>query len=350
MATLRRALFVAALPWACSLQYSSNSNSSAIQADGEETGPRTAILLVGLMRRLMENDWLHMVKTKMIDPNQADLFVHTTEGGHELEDINREFEGPLIQAMSNPQPHAPHSDADFQFWHVGMAFRLMVAHEKKMGWRYNVVVKMRTDVSPWGGASLNLAGWQQQGFIHMMTDWMYWGQRDDMEQVVKFYDNIQPYFQQKYPLPLGRPIDVDAMLESIKRDPRMKAEKYQPVTSDVANRIADWHSYTKIETLPYPDEGKVGALANLQAALSRGVKTCVDGRGCQTICGDRYYNANDGRRCDGGGDYEHGQIRCEKDLLGWVQSRGLVICDIGKSMNMINFKGVIENRRLASDC
>jgi len=344
---------VAALPWACSLQFSSNGNSSAIQADAEEAQPRTALLLVGLMRRLMENEWLHMVKTTMIEPNKADLFVHTTAEGHELDDVHREFAGSLVDAKSNAQPPERKSDqaiADYQFWHVGMAFKIMAAHEKKEGFKYDVVIKLRTDVSPWGGATLNLAGWQQQGFIHMMTDWMYWGQRDDMEQVAKFYDNIQPYFVQKYPVPISRPIDVDAMLESIKRDPRMKAEKYVPVVTDVANKIAPWHSYNKIETLPYPDEGKLGALANLQAALDRGVKKCADGVNCKTMCGDRYYNEHDGRRCDGGGDYEHGQIRCEKDILGWVQSRGLAICDIGKSMHTINFKGTIEKRPLASDC
>jgi len=349
----RRALLVSSLPFACGLHLASNRTYAPdmlIEDDEERAGPHTAVLLVGLMRGMDANNWVSMINEKVIKPHNADLYVHTTESARkELDDVRREFADSLVVAVNQPQPNAPHGDSDYQFWHVSEAFKLMEKHEADRG-RYQVVIKLRTDVSPWGSAALNLAGWQQQGFIHMMTDWMYWGQRNDMQEVVKFYDNINSYFQAKYPAPLGRPIDVQAMLETIRRDPRMKAEKYLPVGNPAAQEIEDWHSYNKIETLPYPDEGKVGALANLQAASSKGLTQCLDGHGCTTRCGDRYYNDHDGRACDGGGDYEHGQIRCEKDLLGWVQAQGLVICDIGKAMNAVNFKGLVESRRLASDC
>jgi len=349
--SLWRTLLLSGLPLACGLQVVSQQNESIVRRDAEEGAPRVAMLLVGLMKRLDENNWWNMVKTKIVVPHKVDIFIHTSQEGKQMEAIH-EMDDYVVELVDVPATTPPSTQADLQFWHFKEAFKLMHMHEYRSGWQYNVVIKMRTDISPWGNGYLSLKGYETGGSIHMMTDWMFWGRRDDMEKVTTYWDNLHNYFQIQYPHAMGRPIDVKAMYESIKRDPRQKALKYLPPNDPTLHRSGeDWHSYNKIDVLPYPDEGKLGALANLKAALDRGKTKCVDGLGCTTRCGDRLYFENkDGRWCDGGGDYDPSEIRSESALLAWIQSRGLVICDIGASMSTINFKGVVEQRHLASDC
>jgi hypothetical protein len=345
MVSARLALLCSALPLACSLQMVSQHAEDTLGG-----GKRTAVLLVGPIKRLNENDWWKMTEATVLKPHNADLFIHTSEDGHGMDNIN-ETDEYLVSYADVKAEKAPSTDEDLQFWHFKEAFKMMCAHEAKSKFKYDVIVKMRTDVSPWGKAALSLDGWQKPGFIHMMTDWMFWGQRDDMEVVATYWDNLHNYFQVQYPSTMARPIQVEAMLESIKRDPRQKALDFKPRKDPVNHPGEDWHSYNKIDVLPYPDEGMEGALANLKAALDRKMTRCVDGHGCTTRCGDRLYvEGKDGRWCDGKFDYDSKEIHTESALLSWINSRGLIICDIGSTMNLVNFKGTVEVRHLASDC
>lgn len=325
-----------------------------LTAVGNTTSSReknTAILLVGLMRGWDQNHWHKRVRKNIVKPHNADIFVHATEMRDEFADM-RSFFGDSIKAiLDEGQPGVPpQSAADFQFWHLQEAWALMVKYENNMNMKYDVVIKLRTDIAPCRSAYLSLAGWEIPGRIHMLSDMIFWGQRDDMEKITHFYDNITPYYKQKYADPFSRPIDVHAMLESIKRDPITNKKNFDPTKNNVVEGI-DWHLYNKIETVPYPDMGKLGALKNLKAAAQEGITICRDNHQCRVRCGDQYYNERLGpRSCDGGGDYAHGEIRCEKDILHWVMANGLIVCDVGASMHTIWWKLGKEVRDMARDC
>merc|ERR1740117_617864 len=55
-----------------------STGENVLEAADEEAKPRVAVLLVGYMRGLNSYDWVNLIKTKVIAPNKADLFVHTT--------------------------------------------------------------------------------------------------------------------------------------------------------------------------------------------------------------------------------------------------------------------------------
>lgn len=317
--------------------------------------PRTAILLSGLMRNwdMWDGEWAKSFMERMVEPNNADIFIHTSEfegethkpmtvfGGNiealslepkEAITVEMVFGDYLKEWKSADQPSPPQGLADLQFWHVERAWNMMEVYEKKNNFKYDVVIKTRTEIAPNRNtnAILDLAGWQDEGKIHMATDMLWWGRRDDMEKTVGFYSSILSYYVKRYPDPSGRPIHVKALLETYLRDPRYSNNDDK----------ADWHTLSKIDTLPYPDMGKDGPVENLRAAVDAGIDVCIAQNGCKTHRGDH----------GSGGDYTYGEIRCEKDILDNVLRHDLIICDVGKGMHSIFYKGFIEERPHARDC
>merc|ERR1711862_715975 len=126
-------------------------------------------------------------------------------------------------------------------------------------------------MAPMSPSSLDLAGWETPQRIHMMTDMLFWGQRQVMLHMANLSNNIVSYYQGQHPDPFKRPIQVKALLDSLKRDVRLQSSDGD-----------DWYLYNKLEVLPYPDMGLHGAVANLEAAVSAGMDAVIcDGALCK---------------------------------------------------------------------
>lgn len=292
--------------------------------------PKTGILLIGQMRNY--DTWLPRFLEGMVTPNSADVFIHAEAVPQDL----AEGLGDTVKDTKETGAVVPCVGAECQFWHLQEAWKQMEQYETLNGFKYDVVVKARTEVAPMKPSYLDLAGWEEPGRIHMMTDMLFWGPREDMHSTALFYEGIQAYYKKEHPDAFQRPIAVKALLDSLVRDVRLRAAKDE-----------DWRLYNKLETLPYPDMGLDGAVANLKAAVAAGMTDVIcDGKACNAHCGDRYKN----NECKNAGDYRYGEIRCEKDLLDWIISRGITICDVGASMVQVYDKGKVTIRSNSSDC
>jgi hypothetical protein len=218
-----------------------------------------------------------------------------------------------------------------QFFNFEEAFKMMSDYEQSNGFRYDVVVRARSDVVPAPPAWLNLEEWRDEGRLHMMTDMIFWGRRDDMAKIANAYSGAQLYYHQ-YPDPWKRPIAVASLLDTLWRDP----------FSNEHTTGESWKLYQKLQTLPYCNMGEKGATRNLRKAMEHGLEyvTFEGDNTCAVSPGDVF----------NGADYQYGQLNCEKDLLHWVLVHNLTICDVGSSMHLVMFHNRIIKRRLASDC
>jgi len=295
--------------------------------DKKQHSPKTAILLVGMMR-----DWerhIGAMLSGMVHPNNADIFIHTS----------RPVDNALVERLGSNLKRHVHREAtnslgrgwNPQFFNFEEAFKLMSDYEQANGFTYDVVVRARSDVVPKPPAWLNLEEWRDEGRIHMMTDMIFWGRRDDMAKIAKTHSGVQRYYK-KYPDPWKRPIAVASLLDTLLRDPFVNRHGGRE----------SWLLYQKIQTLPYPNMKQEGAIKNLKKAMEHGLEFVrFEGNDTCAVSHGDVFNVN---------DYRFGRLVCEKDLLHWVLVHNLTICDIGSSMNLITFKGNTIKRRLASDC
>lgn len=302
---------------------SKSQNGVGYYAPGEK--PKTAILLVGLLR-----DWpthIDEFLSGMVHPNDADVFIHSKEPDEELV---QKFGSILKGHASNAAEHWLAEGWHSQFWHFEEAWKLMSSYEQSNNFKYDVVVRARSDVAPVAPSWLNMAEWRDEGRIHMMTDMMFWGRRDDMAKIASMYTEAGAYYK-KHQDPMRRPIPVEKLLDSILRD---------PFTNRETN--SKWHLYQKLGTLPYPDMGEKGAIANLQKAVAKGMNfASFEGdETCLVSHGD-IYNSQ---------DYRYGILACEKDILHWVLIHNLTICDLSPDMGHLRWKNKLVQRHLASDC
>jgi len=292
--------------------------------------PRTAILLVGLM-----NEWedhIDLFMSRMVLPNKADVFIHTTGMPGNL----AKRLGGSLKAIVDEELKVPSRRIHMQFWHLEQAFELMARHEVKEGLQYDVVVRARSDVVPVPPSQLNLSEWRPEegDKLHMMSDMVFWGGRRAMAKVAKFWSAIRSYYTSQYPDPMKRHISVLRLLDSLQRDPwvnRRSEDAGEP-----------WTLYQKLPTLPYPDMGEVGAVENLRAAAKRGVLSWPPASGppgevhCGDVCNEK--------------DYRPAWPQSEKDILHFAMINDLTVCDVGASMRWLKVKGDLMERKLSSDC
>jgi len=294
--------------------------------------PRTAFLLVGLMRHWDEGDFIDLFLNKMVKPNSADVFIHAPE-------VPLGLVVALNQCLKGYEEEDLQDETLQQFWHLEKAWSAMKKHESETKQKYDIVVRTRTEIAPVGNSYLSLLGWEQKGRIHMMTDMLFWGQREDMEKVVRFHKDFTKYYMVDYREPMSRPLHLKAFLESMKRDPQIAAN-----TTAASEAL-----YNKFSSLAYPDMGRISILENVQAAIDAGVDLCIDDKFCQKRCGS-HYPKNSPRSCVAAGEFQRDQIRSERDILDWVLAQDLVICDVGASMRTVRFHTWEVERELARDC
>jgi hypothetical protein len=289
--------------------------SMAIRADTghAQKKPKTAILLVGLMR-----DWelnLEAILSGMVRPNSAHIFIHTSDVINHI--LVKQLGSSLKRYVGNIPEHSLHHGWNNQFFNFEEAFKLMGDYERSNGFKYDVVVRARSDVAPAPPAWLNLEEWRDEGRIHMMTDLIFWGRRDDMAKIANTYSDVKLYYD-RHPDPWRRPIAVASLLDSFPRDPFVHRKGN-----------GSWTLHQKLQTLPYPDMGEEGALANLKKAMEKGMEyVTFEGHNTCTVSHGDVYTPN---------DYLNNSLNCEKDLLHWVLVHNLTICDIGSSMNRVQF-------------
>ncbi|CAE8657870.1 unnamed protein product [Polarella glacialis] len=291
--------------------------------------PRTAVLLVGLMK-----DWerhvAHILES-IAKPCNADIFIHTS--GMPLKLVARL--GSSLKGWKdeyNKNNNIRKEKQTMQFWHLQRAWKLMLAHEHSSGFTYDVVVKARSDVVPLPPAHLTFAGWREGGRLHMMTDYLFWAKRADFEKISDQFTSIRRYMPGgQYQDPYKRPIAVEKLLQSLKVDPWVN----RGTSSET------WELYQKIQTLPYPDMGRAGAIPNLEAAMEQGLHfiPMTDGQTCKVHCGDI---------CLPNG-FLKGGWHSEKDLLDYALIQDIMICDVGANVTQVMFKGRVVARMLARD-
>lgn len=335
-----RVVCLAAAMGAYGLQLSGTVNNSA-----SSKNPRVAVLLVG-MPRGWTHDYVKDLRDGVVDLHGADVFVHMCDEDYDLNGLVKQIGSPVVEVLDDCLTEGgPHA----QFWHLHEAFDMMKEHETRKGFTYDVVIKMRTEISPAAsnGGSIDLAGWEQKGRLHMMTDMIFWGQRREMAVMADLFDSIESFYAVEYPNPFDRPIDVKALYETYLRDPRNEPN---------VTKKAPWYAYNKLEAVPYPDMVRGGAIENLQAALDKGITVCPSAQ-CSLRCGERYdllcENGDDsvcGKfGCRNHADYVTGSCVAEKDILTWPLAHGIILCDIGKSYNPYRGKtGVVA--RESRDC
>lgn len=304
------------------------SRAIPARTNKKQNSPKTAILLVGLLRYWERH--IDAMLSGMVHPNNADVFIYTSSvvDNALTEQLGRNLKRHVRSNAANSLGRGWNS----QFFSFEEAFKMMNDYEQSNGFTYDVVVRARSDVVPAPPAWLNLEEWRDEGRIHMMTDMIFWGRRDDMARIANTYSGARLYYDQ-YPDPWKRPIAVASLLDSLLRDPFVNR-----------HRGERWLLYQKLETLPYPNMSQKGAIRNLEKAMERGLQyvTFEGDKTCAVSHGD-VFNVEDYTRGRAG-------LRCEKDLLDWILVHNLTICDVGSSMNLVKFKGRIVERSLASDC
>jgi hypothetical protein len=305
---------------------SKTNSTNATNTGNNMKTPTTAILLVGKMHGWEAH--VDAMLSGMVYPNNADIFIHTSDVVDES--LMKLLGGNLKRYVGNISEHSICHSWNNQFFNFEEAFKIMSDYEQTHGLTYDVVVRARSDVVPVPPAWLNLEEWRDKGRLHMMTDMIFWGRRDDMAKIANTYSEAKSYYEQHQD-PYKRPIAVASLLDTFLRDPFVHRTKQD-----------SWRFYQKLETLPYPDMGEKGAIANLQKAMGAGMMhvTFQGNDTCAVSHGDVYNPF----------DYRLNALLSEKDLLDWVLVHGLTICDVGSSMNRIRFKGKTLSRELASDC
>lgn len=327
---------------------------------------KVAILLAGTIR----DGWDGHVDAflqSMVDPHDADVFVHAskvrafhksgvpdgliTRLGSSLKAWKSE-EPPGIdiypESLKRDSENAKFTASYLQFWHLEKAFDMMSEYERNTSVKYDVVVRARSDITPLPPAMLDLHGWDQPGKIHMMTDMFFWGRRDDMQPMAKFFsDGILSYFLTKYREPMERPIPVARHLDSFLVDPYVHRNSSDPIVDSHGTPLERplhqlWKFYNKLDALPYPDMGKVGAQANLEAAVRAGIQTLsvADFAAHPPHHADFFHIK----------DVTVDHVAVEKEILHWALIHNFMICDVGASVNQILAKGRVNLRSLARNC
>mmetsp|Transcript_47739 Transcript_47739/g.147176 ORF Transcript_47739/g.147176 Transcript_47739/m.147176 type:complete len:360 (-) Transcript_47739:38-1117(-) len=302
--------------------------------------PRTAILLVGMMTGWEDHidDFLH----GMVLPNQADVFIHTEGLPKEL--VER-LGGSLKAAVDAP---ASLDRKPFkQFYHLEKAFELMAQHEAKEHFRYDVVVRARSDSVPAPPSQLNLSEWRAEGGdrMYMMTDRIFWSRRENMATACAFWSALHNYYMGESPDPWNRTIPVWRFWDTIRRDPF--------VTRPTRNHFESWKLYQKLTALPYPYILNTSFhYRNLRTAVERGMITwspAEDPNGTKSLSFGSVVKVKGGKPFNVK-DYQLANPQVEKDLLHWIMLHNITICDIGPSMRWLKVKGRLISRNLSSDC
>eukprot|EP00413_Alexandrium_margalefii_P008134 CAMPEP_0204526070 /NCGR_PEP_ID=MMETSP0661-20131031/8241_1 /ASSEMBLY_ACC=CAM_ASM_000606 /TAXON_ID=109239 /ORGANISM="Alexandrium margalefi, Strain AMGDE01CS-322" /LENGTH=353 /DNA_ID=CAMNT_0051531897 /DNA_START=34 /DNA_END=1095 /DNA_ORIENTATION=- len=303
--------------------------------------PRTAILLVGIMRGWEEH--IDDFMGRMVEPNKADVFLHTTDLP---KDLTQRLGDSLKAVVDEDVPRWVLRKDVKQYFHLEKAWGMMEQHEARGRFKYDIVVRARSDTVPVPPSYLDLSPWRsgERDRVYMMTDRIFWSGRENMAPLCHFWTVMWDYYATRYPDPWNRTIPVWRLWDSVRRDPWITRPK--GVTED-------WKLYPKYASMPYPDMNKKGhMLANLQAAAEQGMVSWTppdDPTGEKSMAWGRVLRLHRGDRWNAL-DYALAHPMMEKDLLHWALINNMTVCDIGASMKYLRNKGVLYLRNLSSDC
>lgn len=126
-------------------------NTEVLESDSKESKkPRVAILLVGLMRDWDTSNWVKLFMSNMVEPNNADIIIHTDAGAIVEDDPRAKFYNrgacgcpkelrkslgsalKVVVEQDSPDESAEAKPRN-QFFHLEKAFEAMVEYEKKKG-------------------------------------------------------------------------------------------------------------------------------------------------------------------------------------------------------------------------
>mmetsp|Transcript_77855 Transcript_77855/g.241297 ORF Transcript_77855/g.241297 Transcript_77855/m.241297 type:complete len:398 (-) Transcript_77855:32-1225(-) len=312
-------------------------------AEAPQQLPRTAILLVGLMRGWEEHigDFMH----QMVEPNKADVFVHCSK---RIPNNLTKRLGDSLKAVVEEKVSRQWADWEdaHQFFHLEKAWGMMEQYEASGRFKYDIVVRARSDTVPVPPSYLDLSPWMsdEKDKMYMMTDRIFWSGRDNMAKLCHFWSAIWDYYVTRSPDAWNRTIPVWRFWDSVRRDPYSTRSK---------NSHEGWALYTKYAALPYPNMLRRGRMMdNLEAAVKGGMVSWTpadDPTGEKSLARGRVYGVHKSDRFNSR-DFTLGRPRMEKDLPHYALISNMTLCDIGASMRFLRDHGVLVSRNLSSDC
>ena len=234
------------------------------------------------------------------------------------------------------------AQVSYQYYKNRLAWRLLTLAEAEDAATYDVVVKMRLDVTPLAAASF----WDRDAMcaaararpasaLYMLSDFFFWGGRAAAEVANRAWEGIAELFAVSKAS--ERPFSVDALLESLLASPEEAFTKQK-------KRL-----YNKLSSIPFPRvHGRPDRSIGSRALIIHNVKATQNS-------GFNYLDPRRRRRGQPPIDFPKLNYRnkddidfcfcsCEKELLVWILAHNISVFDLGAAVTTVFFKGAIIAR------
>ncbi|GAB5358155.1 hypothetical protein AAMO2058_000434700 [Amorphochlora amoebiformis] len=339
-----------------------------------------AILLVGKARLNTLKDNIRAVKKHIADKFDADVFVASSLPkrdpsrvcmddsyiGDSIRQMGPSLKAVALEANDEEEQHVmncanhytnvrfvrvgPHKRyslkhaTNYRDWqNLRDAWDLMEHHETENNKKYQIVIKLRFDGTPypWDYNKILKVGKSEERVVRHASDFAFWGRRDVMEVACKLADYLDSFWIKQRPSADSRPFFVRAFYQSMLSAPEIAWHEESCYV---------WRYYTKIGAMLYPNVtgGVIGKPVEMMESLR------------QLFCKHIHYvdpitpgsppmvPSFMSKRCT---CHLAGYFRSsERDFPLWMIYNNVTLCDIGGGTNTYLHGGKEWSRKSYDAC
>ena len=261
--------------------------------------------------------------------------------GGESEDLPSPFVNLPPEPPKGDGPDDAPKVGNWQQWYkVWVAWGLLEERERELGFKYDVVIKARSDSTPIPAWSPQLVCAQANApkplRLYAATDHVFWGPRDSFAPVAQVYPALKSWFLGSRKIALQRPFDVEALLRSM-----------LAMIPIGFKTTGTWNSANKPNMVYFP-RGIFPGKGDLTASPQTMIKNlqAVHKQGWRYI--DPMVPSTDPKNATppmewpkqtGKGAYRGDSNFCtETSFLMWLFANNVTVCDLGTGTDQILYK------------